>query len=114
MPYINTKTTVTITPEKRESIKNKLGKAIELIPGKSENWLMLSFEDNNMMYFKGSDEKPLAFIDVKIFGEASDHAYSELTKAITDIIHGELNVNPDCIYVNYEEVSTWGWNGNNF
>ena len=31
MPYISTKTTVTISAEKRESIKTKLGKAIEII-----------------------------------------------------------------------------------
>lgn len=114
MPYINTKTTVTLTESKREVIKQKLGKAIELIPGKSENWLMLSFDDDSTMYFKGSNEKPLAFVEVKIFGKASSDAYGKLTKAITDIMKEELEIQPDCIYVKYEEVSTWGWNGNNF
>lgn len=114
MPYISTKTTVSINPEKRENIKKKLGKAIELIPGKSENWLMLSFDDNSMMYFKGSNDKPLAFVEVKIFGQASDTAYSKLTKAITEILNEELSISGDCIFVKYEEVSTWGWNGSNF
>jgi phenylpyruvate tautomerase PptA (4-oxalocrotonate tautomerase family) len=114
MPYISTKTTVTIDSEKREAIKSKLGKAIELIPGKSENWLMISFDDACPMYFKGSNEKPLAFLEVKLFGKASEEAYRKLTKAITEIIHEELSIQPDCIYVKYEEVSTWGWNGNNF
>jgi phenylpyruvate tautomerase PptA (4-oxalocrotonate tautomerase family) len=114
MPYINTKTTVSITEEKREVIKQKFGKAIELIPGKSENWLMVSFDDNSFMYFKGSNDKPLAFVEVKIFGKASSDAYSKLTKAITDILQQELGIQPDGIYVKYEEVSNWGWNGNNF
>lgn len=114
MPYISTKTTVSINPEKREIIKKKFGKAIELIPGKSETWLMLAFEDNCSMYFKGSNENPLAFIEVKIFGKASSDAYSRLTKAITDIINEELGIRTDGIYVKYEEVSTWGWNGSNF
>jgi phenylpyruvate tautomerase PptA (4-oxalocrotonate tautomerase family) len=114
MPYISTKTTVTVNQEKREVIKKKLGKAIELIPGKSESWLMLSFEDNNSMYFKGSNEKPLAFVEVKLFGKASPDAYGKLTGAITDILGEELSIKPDCIYVTYEEVSIWGWNGNNF
>lgn len=114
MPYISTKTTVNVTPEKREAIKKKLGKAIELIPGKSESWLMLSFEDNCSMYFKGSNDKPLAFVEVKIFGQASESSYDKLTKEITGIIDGELGIRPDCIYVKYEEVSTWGWNGSNF
>jgi phenylpyruvate tautomerase PptA (4-oxalocrotonate tautomerase family) len=114
MPYISTKTTVTITPEKREIIKSKLGIAIELIPGKNESWLMLSFEDNSIMYFKGSNDIPLAFVDVQIFGKSSAEAYNDLTKAITEILKEELGIKPEGIYVKYEEVSTWGWNGNNF
>ena len=114
MPYISTKTTVTINLEKREQIKKKLGKAIELIAGKSENWLMLSFDDKSTMYFKGSDAKPLAFVEVKTFGKSSKEDFSKLTKAITEILNEELNIQPDCIYVKYEEVTTWGWNGSNF
>jgi phenylpyruvate tautomerase PptA (4-oxalocrotonate tautomerase family) len=114
MPYISTKTTVTISPEKKELIKQKLGKAIELLPGKSENWLMLSFDEDSSMYFKGSNEKPLAFVEVKIFGKSTAEAFARLTKAITEILHEELNIQPDCIFVKYEEVSVWGWNGNNF
>lgn len=114
MPYINTKTTVQVSQEKKEAIKRKLGKAIELIPGKSESWLMVSFDDNSVMYFRGSSEKPLAFVEVKIFGKASPDAYKKLTGAITDILQEELGISPDGIYVKYEEVSTWGWNGNNF
>lgn len=114
MPYINTKTNVTVTPVKADAIKKKLGKAIELIPGKSESWLMVSFDGNSSMYFKGSNEKPLAFVEVQIFGKASAEAFRKLTAAITDIIHEELCISPDCIYVKYEEVSVWGWNGNNF
>jgi len=114
MPYICTKTTATVNLEKREAIKIKLGKAIELIPGKSEDWLMVAFDDKSTMYFKGSDERPLAFVEVKLFGKSSKEAYSNLTKAITEIINEELSIQPDCIYVKYEEVSTWGWNGSNF
>ncbi len=114
MPYISTKTTVIINEEKREAIKRKFGKAIELIPGKSESWLMVSFDDNSIMYFKGSNQKPLAFVEVKIFGKASSDAYQKLTKAITEILGEELKIQPDGIYVKYEEVANWGWNGNNF
>lgn len=114
MPYISTKTTVSINEEKREAIKKKLGKAIELIPGKSESWLMVSFDDNSIMYFKGSNQKPLAFVEVKLFGKASSDVYRKLTKVITEILNEELGILPDCIYVKYEEVANWGWNGNNF
>jgi phenylpyruvate tautomerase PptA (4-oxalocrotonate tautomerase family) len=114
MPFISTKTNVTLTKEKELNIKQKFGEAIELIPGKSENWLMLSFEDQSSMYFKGQFDKGIAFVEVKLFGKASSDAYNKLTNAITNILQKELDINPDCIFVKYEEVNNWGWNGNNF
>lgn len=114
MPFINTKTNVTISKDKEEVIKQKLGKAIELIPGKSESWLMLSFEDQRSLYFKGQSDKAIAFVEVKLFGSASKGAYNKLTAAVTDILKEELGIAPDQIYVKYEEVSNWGWNGSNF
>ena len=53
MPYINTITSVGINGRKQQVIKDRMGKAIELIPGKTEDWLMLSFRDNVDMFFKG-------------------------------------------------------------
>lgn len=114
MPYISTKTNVTITNEKEVLLKEKLGKAIELIPGKSENWLMCSFEGEQSLYFKGDGSSGIAFIEVKIFGKSSQEAYTSLTKKITEIVSAELLISPDKIYVKYEEVSVWGWNGTNF
>lgn len=111
MPYISTKTNVAIKNE--TVLKEKLGKAISLIPGKSEAWLMLNFEDNCRLYFKGSDS-PAVFSEVKIFGKATDKDYDALTAEITKILSEELNVSPDRIYIKYEEVDHWGWNGGNF
>lgn len=114
MPYIHTKTTVAISSEQEASLKEKLGEAIRLIPGKSEQWLMLSFEDGCRMWFQGDSSKPIAFVEVKIFGQASPSAYEALTKKITEILGGELGIAPSQIYVKYEEVANWGWNGGNF
>ncbi|MDF2589705.1 MAG: hypothetical protein K0S41_3546 [Anaerocolumna sp.] len=114
MPYINTKTNVTVSKEKETNIKTKLGKAIELIPGKSENWLMLSFDDECSMYFKGQNDKPIAFVEVKLFGSASASAYDKLTAEITNILSEELNIPSNQTFIKYEEISHWGWNGTNF
>ena len=114
MPFINSKLSVSLTAEKEEEIKQKLGKAIELIPGKSENWLMVGFEDNYKLYFKGEKAPKIAFVEVKIFGKASGSAYDSLTAAICDIYNETLGIPKDKIYVKYEEVDYWGWNGSNF
>ena len=114
MPFINTKASVAIPSEKREIIKKKFGEAISLIPGKSENWLMLGFEEYVHMYFAGDNSKPTAFVEVKIFGETDDADLNRLTAAITTILNDELSIPKDRIYVKYELCSHWGWNGENF
>ena len=113
MPFINTKTTASISKEAEAALKTKLGKAITCL-GKGEQWLMLNFEDNCRMYFKGDNSKELAFVDVALFGKASDGQYDNMTEAVCNIISETLNIAPDCIYVIYEEVSHWGYNGFNF
>lgn len=114
MPFISTKTNIEISKEKETEIKQKLGKAIELIPGKSETWLMLEIEDRKKMYFKGQQEQPMAFVEVKVFGGANAGDYDKLTGAITEILHMELGIVPTQIYVRYEETKYWGYNGSNF
>lgn len=114
MPFIESKVSVKISKEKEEIIKTKLGKAIELIPGKSETFLMIGFEDEYSLYFAGEKLEKGAFIEVKIFGEASKDAYDNLTKAICNIYEEELGIPQNKIYVKYEEVKNWGWNGRNF
>ncbi len=114
MPYIRTTVSNEISETARENIKAKLGHAIALIPGKTEAWLMLSFEDNMKMYFKGDCGKDYAYVEVSLFGTTSDAAYDRLTAAISEIINEELGISRDCIYIKYEEAEHWGWNGVNF
>ena len=64
MPFINTRTSAEISKEQEILLKEKMGKAISLI-GKSESWLMLNFEDNCRLYFKGDNSKNMAIIESK-------------------------------------------------
>lgn len=114
MPFINTKVSVPMSDSQRESVKSKLGKAITCIPGKSEQWLMVGFEDNYDLYFQGNQKAPTAFVEVKIYGSASASAYERLTASICQILNTELSIPENRIYVKYEEVDNWGWNGGNF
>ena len=114
MPYIKTITNLVLSDEKKDTLKSKLGQAIALIPGKSEAWLMLSFEDGAYMSFKGNSGDSFAFADISLFGSASDAAYDRLTAAVCEIDREELGVSPSNVYVKYEETDHWGWNGSNF
>ncbi|MDF2944854.1 MAG: hypothetical protein K0S01_3712 [Herbinix sp.] len=110
MPFINTKTNVEISKGKEVIIKQKLGKAIELIPGKNEDGLMVSFEDRCSLYYKGESDKPIAFVEVMILGSSTKDAYQNLSEAITNILFEELSIAPEQIYIRYEETQYWAWN----
>ena len=114
MPFINSKVNVALSEEEKTALKTKLGQAISLIPGKSESWLMVGFEDNCSLYFRGNNNTKLAFVEVKIFGHASERDYDRLTAEICKIYKDVLSIAQDKIYVKYEEVDHWGWNGGNF
>jgi phenylpyruvate tautomerase PptA (4-oxalocrotonate tautomerase family) len=114
VPFINVKTNIEVTKEHKEIVKQKLGKAIELIPGKSEEWLMVAIDDKVSLYFKGKTDKPIAFVEIKIFGSTTEEAYQLTTAQITRILNEELQVAPDQIFIAYSEIEHWGWNGSNF
>ena len=114
MPYINTTTTAKITEESKRALTEALGKAIELIPGKSEDWLMLSFKGDAEMAFRGDIDKDCAMVEVEIFGKAKRGDLDSLTARICKITEDILGVPSDRIYVKYREVDVWGYNGFNF
>ena len=113
MPFIHTRVNRPISKEAEKSMAKRLGEAVSLL-GKSENWLMLQFEDNCRMYFKGDCGKPLAFVSVKLYGSADREAYQRFTAEATRILGDTLSGPTDGVYVEYEETEHWGWQGENF
>ena len=114
MPFIDTKLNFRLTEEKEQALKTRLGEAVQVFPGKSEYWLMLNFTDNCRMWFRGYRNHPVAMVEIKLFGTASDETCAEMTRAVTRIFSEELGLSPDRIYVKYEFTDHWGWNGENF
>lgn len=114
MPYINIKTSVKLDENKKAELKSAFGRAIETIPGKTESYLMVAVEDGISIYLGGDDSKPLAMIDVKIYGHAKPSDFSKMTGVLCEICKKLLGISPDGVYVTYAEVENWGWNGKNF
>lgn len=113
MPYIDLKTNVEVSDTQKGKLTAILGDAIALIPGKSEEWLMVNISEKQSMAFAGK-RTACAMLEVKIFGKADKDSYDRLTKALCHEVSSTLGIAPDRIYVKYEEVSHWGWNGENF
>ncbi len=114
MPYIEAKISKKITKEEEVQLKSALGQAISIIPGKSEQWLMLGFQDEVHMYFRGDDSEPVAFVEVRIYGGPNRDAFERMTAEITRIFGEVLGIAADHMYIKYSATPDWGWNGGNF
>ena len=114
MPYIEAKTTKTVTKSQEDALFSALGKAIELLPGKTEEWLMLNVEGDKKMAFRGKTDEDMAFLTVALVGKAGAENYEKLTARLCELCWEILDIAPERVYVKYEEVDHWGWNGGNF
>ncbi|MDE7390425.1 MAG: hypothetical protein K2M82_05750 [Lachnospiraceae bacterium] len=112
MPFINCKMNIDISKQQELDIKSELGKAISLIPGKSENWLMVNIEPKCALYFRGNTDKPTAMVEVTVYGNASEQAYDSLTAQINRILSSVAGIEE--MYVSYAETNNFGYNGSNF
>ena len=92
MPFININTNVSVSKEQEVAVKTRLGKAIELIPGKSESWLMVGFEGEHPLYFRGSDSERIASLP---FSRATSNMRKRRSGAGTEAIFSALRqMNP--------------------
>ncbi len=114
MPFINSKVNVPISDAQQQEISDGLIAAASEALGKGESWVMLGFEDNCRLYFRGDKDTPTAYLEVSIFGSENRSAFDAFTAKACDVINKVLGVPKDRIYVKYHAVSSWGWNGGNF
>ena len=113
MPFIHVRTNLEATDFVCEVVKRELGRAVEALPGKSEDWLMVEIDPAVSLWFRGTDE-PAAMVTVSLYGGAPEDAYDSLTGRITEILCELMKLAPDHVYVQYQETPNWGWNGRNF
>ena len=111
MPFIKVKTSCPITNEQEVRIKTLMGKAIELVPGKSEEYLLLEFEDHCRLWLRGNNDEPTAYIEAAIFGNENHFGYDAFTAEITRIFAETLGISPDHIYLKFEDIPAWGIQG---
>jgi hypothetical protein len=113
MPYLATQTTCPITPRQEQVLKTRMGEAISLLPGKSEEYLMLSYEGGAHLWFAG-DNAPAAMIRVDVYGALEHRACETLTARLCEILSDVLGIPGSRTYVRYSEIREWGWNGAQF
>ena len=87
MPFINTKTNVSVSAEQERELVKELGRAIAIIPGKSEPVLMLNLQDNQRMAFRGTADGKMAMVEVGLLGKAPAKSLNDFTAECCNILN---------------------------
>ena len=66
MPFISFTTNQKFSLRQENEIVKRTGELITILPGKKEENLMLHIEDNQILYFRGTDV-PCMMIEVKLY-----------------------------------------------
>lgn len=110
MPYIAVNLTGTLTHEQKIAIKSGLGEKISLIPGKIEKSLMVDISDNHTM-FMGGEERSLAFVDVRCYGETEQQYKKAFAEAVFETLQSATDLTESDIYLNHIDLNNWGLRG---
>lgn len=113
MPFIDCKLTVGVTPEQKEAVKTKLGRAVSCLH-KGETYLMVGILPGYDLWLGGKKLEKGAYVEVSLFGSASSSDYERMTGEICKILSDELSIPANAVYVTYHGLTDWGWNGSNF
>ena len=113
MPYIDCKFTRQLTPDEKENIKSGLGKLVSVLH-KPESYLMVGIEDKYDLYFAGKKLEAGAYVSVSLFGSLRPADCEKMTAAVCELLKGELGISGTSVYVTYQGIENWGYNGNNF
>ena len=114
MPYLKVQTSAAVKGAANASVLKRASQLLAQQRAKPEDYVMVSLELNRQMFFAGSAE-PAAFLELRAIGLPVEKT-GDLSRLLCELIHTELGVAKDRIFINFADVSPslWGWNGGTF
>lgn len=111
MPFVNAKITMAVSEAQKDLLQAELTDFVVTALGKPKKFVMVNIEAAQDIWFAGEKMELGAFVSVRLMGNATKEAYSELTKKICEFLKNELSIPGDSVYVTFHPVEYWGWDG---
>jgi phenylpyruvate tautomerase PptA (4-oxalocrotonate tautomerase family) len=110
MPYIQVTIGQKLSALQKETLKSELGRLIAIIPGKSEQSLIVNIQDGPSLYMGGT-EVPSVYIDLRIYGKTDPEVKKRFTREIFTLITREFAIPAARQYLTISEHDHWGYEG---
>ena len=114
MPLLKLETTVTLAEDKKKALLASLSKIVAGTIGKPEQYVMVVI--NPAAILMSGKPGDAAFVDIRSIGGLSGDVPRTLSKKICGVLHDNLGIAEDRVYLNFADIkaANWGWNGNTF
>jgi phenylpyruvate tautomerase PptA (4-oxalocrotonate tautomerase family) len=109
MPYISIAMGKELSQDQKDRLAHELGRLITIIPGKTEKGLIVHFHDGAL--YKGGEEIPCAYIDLRVYTKTTEEAKQGFTKETCAYIAKEFGVPVENQYLTIQEFDNWGSRG---
>lgn len=106
MPFLVFKTNEPISRAQEIELKERIGCAISHVPGKSEQGLLVAFEDGARIWLAG-DDAPAVYVEASVFANEGHAGYGALSRDIAVACRDVLGISPDRVYVSYSDIPIW-------
>lgn len=111
MPYIHVQTKMPTSEQQRQALRRELEQAVEQIPGKTREWMLMAFSTPTELCWGGDAAQNCAFVEMRIWGDAKNEEYDAVAKSICGALQKQLDIPPEKVYIHFVPGKTWGWNG---
>jgi hypothetical protein len=108
---INLQVSATLSSEDKNNAAKELGRLINLMPGRSEKYLMVSINDGYTHYLAGAELERSAFMDLRLLGHESEEGQEKFVVAAQAALSKLLDIPIGNIYTNILEMPHWGARG---
>ena len=114
MPFVQAKISKKLSDSERSSLQKELTTIIQDELNKPAGFIMTGIEDGYNLWLGNSRLDNGAMISVQQFGSANRDAYNAITQRICDYLKNSLGTPSDKVYVTFQSINEWGWNGQLF
>lgn len=113
MPYVEVVTNAKLNTAAEVAIKAGLGKLLNEVAGKDEQWLMVRIASQQVMFFKGSSDTHNAFVEIRYVGTFTTTVKQKLAQGIAQLLYETAKIPMDKLYVHFVGGSgaDWGLKG---
>ena len=114
MPFVQARISKSLSDSEKTSLQKAITAIIQDELRKPAGFIMTGIEDDYNLWLGDNKLDNGAMISVQQFGIANRDAYNAITQRLCDYLKTALGTPSDKVYVTFQSINEWGWNGQLF